>query len=310
MALTTIASGANHGLRYVAETVAGTTPATPKTASLAFSSCSLGIGRDTIQPNTLRDDRMMTDARSGVNNISGDIKCDFGAAEYDPLLEAALGGTWTGNTLKAGKAVHSFTFERAFTDIGQYGVFTGCFVNTLSLSVQPSAFVSASFGIVGLGGDYKTAQLAVPAASKNPAPFDTFTGQLTVDGAEVAIVTGIELSLDNGITPKYPILTRNALGVSWGRSKLSGTLTAFFTDGTLLRKFLDDAPVALAFTLTHGEASYAITIPRIIYTGADTAVQNEDVISLSLPWQASVDETLGTNIQITRTLPATGTEGA
>ena len=304
MTAITLASGANHGLRYVAEAVPGTTPSTPKTVALAHNSCSLGISRETMQPNTLRDDRMMADARSGTNKVAGTIDCDFGAEEYDPLLEAALAGTWANNVLKAGKTVHSFTFERAFTDIGQYGVFTGCLVNQFSLSVKPSAFVTASFDILGLAGDYKTSALAVPAASKNPAAFDSFTGELQADGAALAIVTGIELSLSNGLEPKYAIFSRDAAAVRWGRSQLTGTLSAFFTDAALLRKFLDDTPVALSFTVERGGAQYAFTIPRLFYTGAETAVQGEDVISLSLPWQASLDATLGTNFQIARTLPS------
>jgi hypothetical protein len=303
MAAITLASGANHGLRYVAEAVPGTTPSTPKTAALAHNSCSLGISRETMQPNALRDDRMMADARSGTNKIAGTIECDFGAEEYDPLLEAALAGMWANNVLKAGKNVHSFTFERAFTDIGQYAIFTGCFVNQFSLSVKPSAFVTASFDILGLAGEYKTSALAVPAASKNPAAFDSFTGELQADGTALAIVTGIELSLSNGLEPNYAIFSRDAAAVRWGRSQLTGTLSAFFTDAALLRKFLDDTPVALSFTLERGGAQYAFTIPRLFYTGAETAVQGEDVISLSLPWQASLDATLGTSFQITRTLP-------
>lgn len=303
MAFITVASGANHGLRYVAEALPGTTPSSPKTVSLAHNSCSLGLSREALQPGTLRDDRMMPDTRSGTNKVAGTIECDFGAEEYDPLLEAALAGTWANNVLKAGKNVHSFTFERAFTDIGQYAIFTGCFVNQISLSVKPAAFVSASFDILGLAGDYKTSALAVPAASKNPAAFDSFTGELRADGTALAIVTGIELSLSNGLEPHYAVFSRDAAAMRWGRSQLTGTLSAFFTDALLLRKFLDDTAVALSFTLKRGETQYTFTIPRLFYTGAETAVQGEDAVSLSLPWQASLDATLGTSFQITRTLP-------
>ena len=65
MPFITIASGANHGLRYVAEAVPGTTPASPKTTSLTHNSCTLAASRDTIESGALRDDRMIPFPRTG-----------------------------------------------------------------------------------------------------------------------------------------------------------------------------------------------------------------------------------------------------
>ena len=297
-----IASGANHSLRYVAESTAGTTPTNPSTAILAHKACSLIISRETINSETLRGDRMIPDAITGTSAISGSIDCELGAEEYDDLLEAALAGNWESDVLKAGMTKHSFTFERAFTDIGQYGVFRGCYINNFTLSVNPSALANASFAVVGLSGEYATSQLAVPTASKNPAAFNSFTGSLEVDGTELAIVTGLELSLENGIEAQYALMDRSAKAVSYGRSNLTGTITAFFADATLLGKFLNDTAVSLVLTLERNNASYEFKIPRLFYTGADNAVSGEGVISLSMPFQAAICDTLGTNLQITRIL--------
>lgn len=301
----TIASGANHGLRYVKETTPGTTPASPSMTELDHNSCSLTLTRDTFTSNALRHDRQIPFHRTGVDKIGGDIAFDFVAAEYDPFLEAALAGNWTDNVLKAGTAVHAFTFERAFKNIGQYATYMGCFVNQLSLSIKPNEMITGTFSIVGLSGEKgETPLSASPTPAPEGDPFDSFRGSLKIDDTEIAVVTGIDLTLNNGIEPQYALFSRSAQAVSWGRSTLSGTLSAFYVDGNLPEHFINDARVKLEFTLERGEYSYTFLIPNITLTGAEDSAQSEGPISLSVPWSAALDATLGTNFQITRTVPA------
>ncbi len=301
----TIASGAKHGLRYVKEATPGTTPASPTMTELNHNSCSLTLTRDTFTSNALRSDRQIPFHRTGVDRIAGDITFEFGAKEYDVFLEAALAGNWTENVLKAGVAVHAFTLERAFTNINQYATYTGCFVNQFSLSVKPNEMLSGTFSIVGLSGERGTTPLA---ASPTPAgeidPFDSFKGSLKINSQAIAVVTGIDLTLANGIEPQYAIFDRSAKAVSWGRSTLTGTLSAFYIDGNLPEYFINDSRVKLEFTLERGEYSYTFLIPSITLTAADDSVQSEGPIQLNVPWSAALDATLGTNFQITRTVPA------
>ena len=135
-------------------------------------------------------------------------------------------------------------------------------------------------------------------------PFDSFKGALKLDGQEIAVVTGIDLTLANGVEPQYGIFSRSASAVSLGRSTLSGTLSAFYTDGNLADDFINDARVKLEFILQRGDYSYTFLIPNVTFTGAEDSVQSEGPISLNVPWSAALDATLGTNFQITRTVPA------
>lgn len=305
MTMYTIASGASHGLRYVKETTPGTTPTSPTMIELNHNSCSLTLTRDTFTSNALRSDRQIPFHRTGVDKIAGDIAFDFGAAEFDPFLEAALAGNWTANVLKAGVAAHSFTFERAFTNISQYAKYVGCFVNQLSLSVKPGQMVTGTFSIVGLEGERGGTPLSVsPTAAGESNPFDSFTGSLKIDDTAIAVVTGIDLTLANGIEPQYAIFDRQACAVNWGRSTLTGTLSAFYTDGNLVDDFINDSRVKLEFTLERGDYGYTFLIPNVTLTGADDSAQSEGPIALNLPWSAALDKTSGTNFQITRTVPA------
>lgn len=89
-----------------------------------------------------------------------------------------------------------------------------------------------------------------------------------------------------------------------GRSTLSGTLSAFYTDGNLADDFINDARVKLEFILQRGDYSYTFLIPNVTFTGAGDSVQSEGPISLNVPWSAALDPTLGTNFQISRTVPS------
>lgn len=307
MALTRIASGANHGVRYVEETILGETPMMPTMIDLAYTECSLGLSRDTLTSSTIRSDRQIPFVRTGVDKIAGSVGFELIAKEYDPFLAAALAGEWEDDVLKAGAALRMFSIERAFSDIGQYALFVGCCVNKFSLSVKPGQIITGSFDLVGLSGGYATAPLSPsPTPSQEPVPFDSFTGSIKADNTEIAVITGIDLNLENGVEPKYTLFKRAAVAVGWGKSNLSGTLSAFFTaDATLVQKFIADTRISLEFTLTHDEYSYTFLAPNVTLTGADNPVQGENEISLNIPWQASLDAGIGTNIQITRVLPVT-----
>ncbi len=151
--MTTSATGAYTGLSYLAETVFGTTPAGTYT-SLRNTGPGLGITKDIFKSNELRDDRGVSDLRHGVKKIAGEIPIEISYGEFDPILEAALGGTWTANVLKTGVVERSFTFRQRHADILTDGLFSGCKVNTFSMKCPANAMVTGSFGVIGHDATY------------------------------------------------------------------------------------------------------------------------------------------------------------
>lgn len=298
------ASGASHGLAYTPETVAGTTPANPTMTYLRHTSCAISLSRDSMVSNELRPDRMESDMRTGLNKVSGDIGFELSCGEHDPLFEAAMCGTWDNNIVKIGKLQRAFTLERWFENIGVYGVFSGCHVNTLSLSVKPNSLITGSIGIVGTGNaNYTAAPLsASPTASQPHRTFDSYTGSLVSDtGIDMAVVTGLDFSLSNNIEPLYAILNKVAVGVDMRKANVSGTVTAFFTDKTLLDLFINETPTKLSMTLGDPAlGAYTFTFPRVIYTGGDNGVSDDGPINLSMPFTAVIDPVTGTSFQIER----------
>lgn len=207
-----IANAARHGLSYVREREAGVTPENPAMRRLRHTSCALNLSRDSFTSEEKRQDRQISDVRTGTDKVSGSVGFELSFGEYDDLLEGCFAGQWVNDELKTGTRSLSYTVEREFADIGQFIRYRGCYVNKFSLSIKPNAMLTGSFELVGLAGETAEAPLSLaPLPSLANAPYDSYLGELTEDGLPIAVVTGLDISLDNGISPQFVLVTRNVI---------------------------------------------------------------------------------------------------
>lgn len=302
-----MANGSRHSMRYVAETVYGTTPATPAFKPIRHTGTTLGLSKEALQSEELRDDRQIADYRQGAFQTGGDISFELSYGSFDELLEALLCGTWVGNVLKAGTTRRSFTIERFFGDIVSadkpYHRFTGVEFNTLALSIAANAMVTGTLGV--LGSSLETATVAVAGATYSAptttSPLDSFTGSLLENGTPIAVITEITLNVNNGLETRFVVGSKASIRPSIARSNVSGNITAYFENSTLLDKFINETESAIEFNMPDGAGNnLKVTLPRIKYTGGQPDVAGEGPITLSMPFQALLDTASGTNIEIER----------
>jgi len=307
------ATGGFHGLRYVQESELGVTPNVPLMKALRHTSCSLQLSKDSFQSQELRSDGQISDLRHGTCQSGGDIGMEFSFGSFDDLLAAALRSIWKDDPetgykyLIAGTDVPSFTIERAFTDIGKFEVFNGCQVSTLTLEVQTNAMVTGTIGIIGNGvvfAEQPLSETVEPAPTYEP--FDGFTGELREAGIDISVITSITINLDNGIQPAFVLANKFAEDLVSGRINVTGTVSAYFKDLGLLKKFVDEEESSIQLILVDSrtKASYRITLPRIKYSGGSNSVEGEGGIVLDMPFQALYDQCTGTNIKVERIPPA------
>lgn len=303
-----MADGSRHSMRMVAESSYGVTPSNPVFDIIRHTGTTLGLSKEALQSEELRDDRQISDFRHGARQVGGDISIELSYGSFDEILEALLGGAWTTDVLKAGTTRRSFTLERFFGDIlsanKPYHRFTGVEFNTLQLQINANAMVTGTIGVVGK--DMTTDTVIVTGATYNPAtttsPLDSFTGTLNENGAPIAVITEIQLNLDNGLDPRFVVGSKTTLRPSIGRSNVSGTITAYFENSLLLDKFINETESSILFNLPDGAGNnLKFTLPRIKYNGGQPDVQGEGPITLSMPFQALLDSTTNTNIIIERT---------
>lgn len=302
-----MANGSRHSLRYVEEVVYGTTPASPAFKTLRHNGATLALNKETLQSEELRDDRMIADVRHGAFSVGGEIPFELSFGSFDDWLAAALCGDWVGNDLKAGVGRKSFTVERYFGDMlaadKPYHRFTGVEVNSLQLQVNSNAMVTGTFSVLGQGMSLGAAIIAGATYAPAPgtSPVDSFTGTLLENGVAIAVVTEIQLSVENGLETRYVVGSKETLRPSIARSNVSGNVTAFFENSTLLEKFINETESAMSFTLPDGAGnSLTFFLPRIKYMGGAPDVSGEGPVTLSMPFQALYDATENTNLVITR----------
>ena len=304
-----MADGSRHSMAQVLETTYGAIPESPAFKAIRHNSTTLATAINTIQSEELRDDRNQTDLRHGTRAVGGEIVSELSFGSLDDQLEALLCGTWNGDALVNGVVRRSFSLFRNFKDVDSsklpYFTYVGCEYNTMTLSISTEAIVTVNFGVVGANQLEPSSTVPTGATFGEPSttePMDSFSGSIKEGGVESAVVTEIELSVENGIAPRYVVGSKKSIKQSIGKFKVSGTLTAYFEDATLIGKYLREEASSLEITVTDGmpDNQYTFLLPKIKFTGGQPDVGGEGPITLSMPFTASYDPSILGTLKITR----------
>jgi len=299
----TIATGSRHNLSYILESTFGTTPSSPGFTPIRHTGTTMGLTKEAMESEELREDRQIAHYRHGNKSVSGDINFELSYGGLDALLEAVMCGSWATNVLKAGTTRRSFTLERHHQDIGKYLRSTGCQFNAFSLSVAPNSMVTGSFGVIGKGFTTSSSTLgsSTYSAETTTAPFDSFTGSITEGGSAVAVITGLELNVDNGMEALYVVGSDETLEPSIGKSTVTGSITAYFENTALIDKFIAETASAIVFTLTDALGNdYIVSLPNIKYNSGSPEVSGPGAITVTLDFVALYNASDASQMKITR----------
>ena len=302
--------GSRTGISYVTETVFGTTPVTPSLLQLPVLSSELDISKTTYDSEDILPDRQLRLHRHGTRTVGGNIEVDLRKGVYDDFLESAMFGTWATNVLKVGSTVKSFSIEEASEDIAQFRLFTGCVVNQLSVDVRPNQNVKTTFDLVGkdmtIAG---TSVDAVKTAAAANQPHDSFSGFIKLGNAGSAgttstVITAMNFSLSNDLGPTFTVGALTTPQLEYGRAMVSGELTAYFEDATLINRFLNETETAVELQVGSPTAtsSYNFLFPRVKFDGAKLGLNTLKSRTITIPFVALYDTTEATVLKITRNL--------
>lgn len=225
----------------------------------------------------------------------------------DGFTGALLAGGTTGDVIKQGTALFSYSIEKGFTDIAQYGLYRGCIVNTLTLDIATDATVTGSMAFVGAGADAfvgTSNETGTVTLATYTEPFSAHESEVLLDGRDDCIVTALSFSIDNGVVANYSICGPEAVSAVADRCNVTGTLTLLFENDDHVAKFISEEEAVLKLTLASGGNSYEFYFPKIKYTGGDIPVSGGGVVSISMPFQALYDTAEATALKITRVLGA------
>ena len=298
------AQGSRSSLSYIVESTFGTTPA-GNFINLPFSTHSLNLTKDRVAGNDIQADRMPRVDRHGNRQVAGDIVVDLRNADYDAFLESAMLSTWSTDVLKVGVTPKFFSIEDYASDIDQARVFTGMAVSSMGISLAPNQMVTTTFSMVGKDMTISATQKTQTAAS-GAAPFDAYSGDVAIgnvgSSSAIAIVTGIDFTLNNSFAPTFVVGDSSAPSLEYGRAEIEGTFTAYFEDLALINRFLNETETELSVSVNDptGTNAYTFLFPRIKINSADVGVDGPTSRIINMSFVALYDATQATNLKITR----------
>ena len=292
-----IGSGIGSQLGIATETTFNT-PVTV-TRFYEFTNESLNYNKNTAVGLGLRAGGQLPRSQRRVvttSDVTGDINLDLPTSGLGLLLAHAMGSFPT-------KAAGSFTFTlgdvagKSFTSqvgVPQYGgtvtpkTLGGCKISSWELAVSNAGIATGRFSVDGASFTTATA-LATASYSSTTNLFHFAQSAITVDGSAVANIKDFTLTVDNVIkTDRFNIGSAGikSAQVSNGFRKITGTVTAEFTDTVLLAKFLADTSAALSLSFTSGSDALSITVSSVKFDGEAPQVAGPEVIDVNFSFEA------------------------
>lgn len=239
-----------------------------------------------------------TTANNGVARVTAASAASL-TIDGRTLTDEAAGDSVTirvMDKLTSGTTRRSFSLIRDFADLtnGRYQLFSGCEFNSGSLNFGLGAIISAVFGIIGQN---QSSSASAPSGATfgsagTTEPFISYDGSLNEAGSASSILTNFTIDVNNGLEPKFHLGSSETSQPGIGRHEVTGEITAYFDDDTLLAKFLNETESNLLSSLTDAAGNtFAIMLPRVIYNGGQPDVGGEANTPINLPYRALHDST-------------------
>jgi len=200
----------------------------------------------------------------------------------------------------------SFTVEEWYSDVPQSEVFSGCKVNTASVSIPSTGLVTTEFGFMGkdLAQTGSTAYFTAPTAQTTTGIFAAVNGVLLINGSPVAVITDATINLNRNMQNATVIGSNNIAEMFEGRILVDGSFSAYFQDGTIRDLYNNESEASLVIAITTSNAANAdfisITLPRI-KINSNTRDDGEQGIVSSHNFQALLNSAGGAGTASERT---------
>lgn len=200
-----------------------------------------------------------------------------------------------------------FTVEEWYPDISQSELFTDVKLNQITVDVPGSGNCKVTFASIGLGRTPAAAQsFTSPAVETLTGIMTSVSGVVLVNGAVVANVTGLQMVVNEGLTPDGPVVGSNfSPDISKGRIKVTGQFTAFFTDAVLPGFFANETPITLSVILSADSTATSdiigFTMTRIKLDG-DSPDDGEKAILRTYPFTAEINTAGGAALAADQTI--------
>jgi hypothetical protein len=309
------ATGANAKIIYDVESVFGTPPGSPASVVLPFLSESLTQKRELFRTSVMRGNRNLTIPKQGNKDVAGAINTELNPFQAKILKHLMGANVTTGanpyvHTMKIGALPVSMCFEKQFLDLTtpQYFLYNGVRVNKATFKFGAAGIIPVTYDYIGKKETIGAASFHASPVDYGHVPWDMFEAVITEGGGAIAMVTDVDLSIDNGLDGGIYVIGGNGerRALPEGMGMVSGKVTALFEDVTLLNKSINKTESALQITLTRGTGAGSagneytqFLVSELAYVQNSPAITGPKGILVGLDFTGYYDNDAGaTSVQI------------
>lgn len=212
-----------------------------------------------------------------------------------------------GAVITNGTTERSFTIERQHTDVAStFELYTGVKVNSMTLNVAAGSISRYTFALLGQDevSAAATAASSTTAHTTNPIMngVDNVYAVRENHASLGTIVRSFSMTVANNHFARQAVGSLGPVSMGSGSCVVTGTLSVYFENNTLLDKFRNWTTTNLSFILQDSAGNaYCFHIPECKLTlgRATTPGLNQD-ITAELSFQGYRDTTYGHTVRVTR----------
>jgi hypothetical protein len=200
-----------------------------------------------------------------------------------------------------------FGVEVANLDLDVHRFFTECRVGGVKFALPATGL--STIEIPMMGRDMESASggsspfFTSPTAATSTGLLAAVNGLIRVGGSTLGVVSAASIDYSMEMTAPPVVGQDYVPEIFLGRSRVSGSLTAFFEDLTLLNYFKNETEAEVLLWLTSSTSATAdalsIYMPRVKFGGGDVSTDGEAGQSITLPFTALKYATAGSGIEAT-----------
>lgn len=215
------------------------------------------------------------------------------------------GTSLVGRNIRNGTTSKSYTVEKEFADVSSFAQYAGMRVTSMALNFESQQILTGSFGFTGKSQSTSSATVAsatTPGSTNEVMNASGNVGRIWEGGQAIAGACFQSLSIDLNNNPREQAKIGSDVlaGVGTGRAEVTGNITAYFENNSLIDKFTSGTKTNFRFQITDAAGnSYIVDMPKVTYTDFTIAAGggNQDVVQDGT-WGASIDDDGVYSIQI------------
>lgn len=191
----------------------------------------------------------------------------------------------------------SFTFEHWFSDINQSEIYRGCKVESIAIGLPPTGMATIEIPFMGKGRTNDTsAYFTTPTDAGTDPVLASVNGLVYVGGTAVALITGMDFTINNGLTAEPVVGSNEYPFIFRGRVTVEGNMSIYFEDAAFRDYFDNETEFSIYAVFTGGNAKdsdfTSFVFPRV-KAGGSSKDDGEKGIVQTMPFTALLNSTGG-----------------